>query len=117
MATVLIVDDEAAVSDLLRDLLADLGFNVVTATNGRRALESLASLPDPPALVLSDIMMPQLNGIELARAVKTTPGLQHVPVILMSAVPHTVADGVADAFVGKPFDIDALIALVQAYLA
>jgi CheY-like chemotaxis protein len=115
MTTVLIVDDEAAVSELLSELLHDIGYTVVAAPNGQRALDLLGQMPEPPALVLTDIMMPLLGGVELARAIKSSPATSRVPVILMSAAPFD-GDAPADAFVGKPFDIDVLVALLLEYL-
>lgn len=115
MTTVLIVDDEGAVSELLRDLLMDLGYSAVTALNGQQALDLIERMEERPALILTDVMMPLVSGIELVRAVRAMPELASVPIIMMSAAP-AVADGLANAFVSKPFDIDRLIALLLAYL-
>ncbi len=102
--TVLIVDDEPVILDVLAQLLALEGYEVRRASNGRRAVDAIAS--DPPDLVLSDMMMPEMSGMELTNYLRNQGS--HIPVILMSA---TYADvrlpGVQ--FLSKPFDIDHVL--------
>jgi CheY-like chemotaxis protein len=62
MPTVLIVEDDRPICDLMTDILEDAGYNVVAAANGRRALHRLATLI--PDLILTDIMMPEMDGLE-----------------------------------------------------
>ena len=73
MATVLIVEDEFAIADLLEMALTDEGYRVLTAANGRQGLERLAEGP-PPDLVISDYMMPVLDGAGLLRAMRENRG-------------------------------------------
>jgi CheY-like chemotaxis protein len=114
VTTILIVDDEAPIRELLAWILRDLGFQVQEAINGREAM-ALAST-DPPDLVISDVMMPIMGGPELCRWVKAE--LEPAPpVILTSSVGVHVARGSgADAFVRKPFDLDELEQAVKHYL-
>ena len=114
MRTVLIVDDEAQIRELLSWILKDLGFQVEEAINGREAI-ALAAV-HPPDLVISDVMMPVMGGPELCRWVKTR--LQPAPpVILTSSIERHVARGSgADAFVRKPFDLDELEQAVLQYV-
>jgi chemosensory pili system protein ChpA (sensor histidine kinase/response regulator) len=116
MPTVVIVDDETAISDLLADVLAEFDHEVVTAVNGVDALRAIAALDKVPTLVLSDVMMPQMNGIELAKRLRADQRLQGVPVVLMTAAPGSVRAGIADAVVAKPFNLERLMALLQPYL-
>lgn len=116
MATVLIVDDEAAISDLLADVLGELGYSAVTATNGREALDLIASMPEKPSLVLSDVMMPHLNGVDFVRALRARPAFKGVPLVLMTAAPQAVSEGDADAIMVKPFDLDKVLAVIQELL-
>ena len=112
MATILIVDDEEPVRDFLAHMLTDVGHRTLQAIHGAQALELVAT--ERPDLVVSDIMMPVLNGAELCRRLKTRAGLPVIPVILMSAAGPGAADGTgADAFIAKPFDLSEMEALVE----
>lgn len=109
MATILIVDDEEPVRDFLAQMLADGGHRTLQAVHGAEALELVAK--ERPDLVVSDIMMPVLNGAELCRRLKARTD---TPVILMSAAGPRAADGTgADAFIAKPFDLADMEALVE----
>jgi two-component system phosphate regulon response regulator PhoB len=113
MATVLIVDDEAPVRDFLAGFLEDVGHRTIAAINGTEALALVAQ--ERPDVVLSDIMMPVLNGAELCRRLKAGAETRSIPVILMSSAGQTAAAGTgADAFIAKPFDsLDEVAALVR----
>ena len=111
MATILIVDDEQPLRELLADVLESGGHRVMMAGNGREALTIVAR--DRPDLVVSDVMMPLLNGVRLCRQIKDDPPTASIPVILMSSVGPRVVDGSgADAFLKKPFDLDEVETLV-----
>lgn len=115
MARVIVVDDEEIVAHMIGLLVEDMGHQPVVAANGAEALALLTDSADPPALIISDIAMPDMSGVELARAVKATPTLHDVPVILMSAGSHY--DGpAADHFLSKPFDLDDVHDLIETYV-
>jgi CheY-like chemotaxis protein len=115
MATILIVDDERPLRDLLVAVFAGSGYRVIEASDGRRALELAAA--EHPDAVISDVMMPLMSGLELCRRLKADEGTRGVRVVLMSAVDQQRAEGAgADAFVAKPFDIDELERLVDGLL-
>jgi DNA-binding response OmpR family regulator len=115
MATILIVDDVQPLRELLAEVLESDGHRVLVGGNGREALALIVG--DPPDLVVSDVMMPLLNGVRLCRHLKAEPATATVPVILMSSVGPTVAAGVgADAFIRKPFDLDEVEAVVRTLL-
>ena len=113
MAVVLVVDDEFGIVKLLEEVLGDEGHRVLIATNGRQALERAAV--ERPDLVLTDFMMPVMDGAALMKALARDPALARIPVVVMSSIPEaTVMDrcpGYA-AFVAKPFNIFAVIDLV-----
>ncbi len=113
MATILVVDDERPNREFLAQALADKGHHVLQAFHGRGALRLIAAGPDRLDLVLSDVMMPLMGGVELCRALKADPETAGIPIILMStaAARATVESG-ADALIAKPFDLDELDALV-----
>lgn len=104
---VLIVDDERIILELLRDVLEEEGFVVLTAANGREALQVIERTPI--ALVLTDLMMPEVSGMELARQLHTNPVTAAIPIMLMSAVPPHQIDDLFVVVFHKPFLIDAVI--------
>ncbi len=112
---ILVVDDEVAIAELLRELLDHDGVEVLVAHNGQEALEALQE--DRPRLILSDVMMPVLDGRELCRRVRADPATSHIAIILMSAA-HQKGAGEwgADAFIRKPFDLLTLTELVDRFL-
>ena len=119
MPQILIVEDE---HDMLEDLVAIFeleGFDVVAVENGRAALE--AALREKPDVILSDIRMPEMNGIELLREIRSRPDMADIPFIFHSAY-HTdeyvtLANGAgADDFLAKPTAIDKMIETVRSYL-
>lgn len=112
MATILLVEDEAPVREVLAMVLEDAGHTVVHAIHGRQALDLVAQ--QRPDLIIADIMIPVLNGTDLCRRLKAAAGTRPIPVILMSAAGAQLADGAcADAFLEKPFDLERLEALVE----
>lgn len=115
MAKVLIVDDEQPVREFIAQVLTEDGYDTVTATDGKQALELVEQ--EQPDLIISDTMMPVLNGAELCRRLKHGPETLGIPIILMSSAGRQVASGSgADDFLDKPFDLLRLDALVQRWL-
>ena len=116
---ILIVDDDAANCELLRDLLTAEGYTVDVTHSGRGALEKIeARAPD---LVLLDVMMPEENGFVVCRKIKERFTQQYVPVILLTVLedPASVEQGFnvgADDFVSKPFERRVLMARVRSVL-
>lgn len=115
-ATVLIVEDEPATAEAIAHLLRDDGFQVAladTGTDGMHAFETLA-----PDLILLDLMLPGLNGLEVCRAIRRT---SDVPIIIISARAADLEKVVgleagADDYVTKPFSIAELRARINALL-
>jgi CheY-like chemotaxis protein len=113
MAVVLVVDDEVGIVKLLEDVLTDEGHRVLTAMNGQQALDRAAT--EKPALVLTDYMMPVMDGAALVKAMAADALLADIPVAIMSSIPETtVAQRCSGyvAFVRKPFNIFAVVDLV-----
>ncbi len=108
---VLVVDDERYIVDLLSDLLEDEGYRVERAYDGVAALEQVSR--NPPDLIVADVMMPRLDGLSLADEINSR-GLD-IPIILMSAAVTPRTDHVA--FIPKPFDIDAMLHLIERLLS
>jgi CheY-like chemotaxis protein len=118
MATILIVDDERPVRQFLVAAFQQEGHQVLEASHGRQALNIVAAASPHPDIVISDVMMPLLGGIELCNMLKADPSTADIPVVLMSAAhPRATAESAADAIIGKPFDLDTLDRLVQRLLS
>lgn len=117
MTTILVVDDEYLIADILSFALEDEGFSVVTASNGRKGLDALDRVK--PALIITDFMMPAMDGLEFASAVRALPSLLQVPIILISGAQAHIGmqrPDLFDAVLPKPFNIDAIIAEVRKLL-
>lgn len=118
MKTVLVVEDEFGVADLILTALEDEGYRVLKAAHGAQALERLAE--ERPDLIISDFMMPVMDGPTFAAQLKTMDGLAAVPIIMMSAVPESALRAKFDrydAFLQKPFRIYDLVDAVDRILA
>lgn len=112
-STILVVEDDDSIADLLADLLSDEGYRVLVAHDGLSALRSVRRVR--PAMVLSDCMMPGLHGMQFVRELRRHPATRTIPVVLMSSV-RPRGPGLADVpFLAKPFDVDDLLALVARY--
>lgn len=114
--SILVVDDEADVRDLLSETLAEEGFEVHAAPSGEAALEHLSG-GKPADLVLMDVVMPGISGVEAAKRIRALrPGL---PVVLISGAPPPVRPWPppeAAAFFAKPLDMKRLVAELRALL-
>lgn len=117
MRTVLIVDDEFGGSDVLAAALEDEGYRVFTAANGKRALERLGE--NKPDLVITDFMMPLMNGAQLGKAMRDDARYRDIPIIIISAVAEeAVRERFSDyqAFLRKPFRVATLLEAIVAII-
>jgi CheY-like chemotaxis protein len=117
MTTVLVVDDEFGIVDVVETILADEGYRVVTASNGKQGLVTLSE--EKPDVILLDFMMPILGGAEMLHAMAAQPAYQRIPVIMMSSLrEEAVAErckGYA-GFLHKPFRATAVLSAVARVL-
>ena len=116
MKKILVVDDEKPISDIIKFNMAKEGYEVLTAFDGREALEVFAA--ENPDIIILDLMLPEIDGLEVARTIRKT---SNVPIIVLSAK-DTEFDKVigleigADDYVTKPFSNRELQARVKALL-
>src|SRR5512142_2824076 len=113
-ARVLVVDDEPQITRVLRTVLSSQGYQVRTAAEGESALANFGEWK--PELVITDLYMPHMDGIELCRRIRST---SNVPIIVLSVKGEEktkveALDSGADDYVTKPFGIDELLARVRA---
>jgi CheY-like chemotaxis protein len=116
--TVLVVDDDPGVLEVLELALGAEGYSVVVARNGREALDQAAA--SQPSLMLVDLMMPIMDGWQFVREVRKVDDLGTTPVIVLSAarnVDEAVRDLGVEAVVSKPFNLDDLLELVASHAA
>ena len=112
MAFILVVDDEFGMAETLRDLLRDEGYKAEAVFSGQQAMERMAL--ERPRLVLTDYMMPAMNGPELVEAMRAHPTLADVPVVMMSsAPPHFWSHLPCAALLPKPFRLKPLLEVVR----
>lgn len=119
MSHVLVVDDSPSQREMISTLLRTNGIVVTVASNGEEALERLQSgLPD---LVITDVVMPRMNGYEFCRKLKNSPETEHIPVLMCTSKKEEfdrywgMKQG-ADAYIAKPFTPKELSKTVQQLL-
>jgi DNA-binding NtrC family response regulator len=105
--SILVVDDDHDMAEVLEELLDEEGYRVRCAFNGEAALREIAH--EPPDLVLADVVMPQVDGVSLAKQLQARG--RAVPVVLMSAV-YSYVDVPGLPFLPKPFNLDALLRVI-----
>jgi two-component system response regulator CpxR len=110
--TVLVVDDDDAIREIMAEVLRDEGFDVVCAGNGAQALNELRKEPHLD-LMLLDLMMPVMSGWELLEELQASSPLSRIPVIVVSAM---TAPGACE-HLSKPIDLDRLLAAVHRAVA
>ncbi len=116
MAHVVIADDDYGMLTLVANLVHQLGWTSDLASDGVEAWQKVQQVV--PDLVVSDISMPVMNGLDLLGAIKSSPSLQHIPVVLMSSADNEAAARAAgcDAFVAKPFGGQTILTLLPQLL-
>jgi DNA-binding response OmpR family regulator len=118
--TLFLAEDEEGTATLLKFLLARGGYTVVHAADGQQAQTMIDQMP-PPALVLLDIMLPYLNGLQLLAHIRQKADWQHVPIIMLTAdsnerdIEQALAAGAND-YIVKPFNPRELTARLQRFL-
>ncbi len=112
---ILLAEDEASIAEMLQTVLEEEGYEVVRAENGLEALQLLAGLPQPPLLVLTDVMMPGMDGREMVKQMQADPTYKEIPVVVMSAASagNRLKPLEYAAFLTKPFDLDELITVIS----
>ncbi len=111
---IVVVDDDPMIRFLVQEYLKASGFAVETCASGREALSSVASAT--PSLVILDLQMPEMNGVEVLEQLRANPATAGVPVLMLSANAsdaHTLSATQADAYLEKPFAMQALLEAVS----
>jgi CheY-like chemotaxis protein len=117
MPTVLVVDDEFGIVDVLETVLTDEGYRVLTACNGRQGLERLSA--EKPDVVLLDFMMPMLGGAEMLATMAAEPAYRDIPVIMISSLGENAIAAKCTGYVAylrKPFKATAVLTTIARVL-
>ncbi|MGA1867611.1 MAG: response regulator [bacterium] len=114
--TILIVEDSHTQALKLQNILQEIGYIVMVALNGKEAMVSLKK--ERPNIVISDIVMPDMNGYELCRQIKADEKLKNIPVLLLTTLsePEDIIKGLdcgADSFLIKPYEREQLLSHIQ----
>jgi CheY-like chemotaxis protein len=115
--SILIVDDEFGLAEMLRDMLRELEYDVALAINGQLALQVLQERSVD--LVITDLMMPVMDGLELGAAIRNNEALRHLPIVMMTSLPTAVPQQhhLFDAVIRKPFTPELLMRTVKECMA
>ncbi|MBT4530495.1 MAG: response regulator [Phycisphaerae bacterium] len=116
---ILIVDDEAHILQVLSLKLRNCGYDIATAVDGEDALHQAKS--DIPDLIISDVQMPYMNGLELSHALSNDPVTSHIPIVILTARGHTLETSDTDIpnvrkVLSKPFSPRGIAELVSELL-
>lgn len=109
---ILIVDDEQDLLDSLAEFFQDEGFSVATARNGAEALAQLGN-SDLPSVVILDLLMPVMSGIEVYETMQSNPRLARLPVVVSTSDPSRAPSGVL--IMKKPVNLARLLSTVRQY--
>lgn len=117
--TVLIVDDEIHIQELIKFNLTKNGFDVITCGDGLEALKIVEN--EKPDIILLDLMLPGMDGLEVCKKIRRTPGIEDIPIIMITAKGEELDKILglelgADDYITKPFSVRELVARVKAML-
>lgn len=109
--TILVVDDDPEILNMLNVRLSNSGYHVITATDGELALEKAEN--EQPAIVVLDVMMPKKTGWEVARALRQNEATKDIKIVMLTAIGPQMNEMTAplygaDAYIDKPFDFKKL---------
>lgn len=115
MKTILLIDDNEMIRENTAEILALSNYNVLTAENGRKGLE--LAISKQPDLILCDVMMPEMNGLDLLKKIRETEHINKTPVILLTARAERtdINKGLeygADEYLAKPYEGDQLLRII-----
>jgi CheY-like chemotaxis protein len=115
MKTILIVEDDIAIAEFLREILQDMGYTIMRAVNGREGLQQLEV--STPELIITDLMMPIMNGRQFCVDVRADERYKHIPIIMMSAIrPVNLDPSSYTIFLPKPFALETLFDILDQLL-
>ena len=113
--TIMVVDDEGVIVDVVEKILQSKGYNVITALSGRECLEALKT--KPVDLILLDIMMPEMDGWDVCENIKSNKKTEKIPIIFLTAKADPISRSMgvlaSQDYISKPFDVKDLLSRVN----
>ncbi|MBI5592764.1 MAG: response regulator [Deltaproteobacteria bacterium] len=118
--TILVVEDDPLNMKLIRDVLTHRGDTVLNAGNGRKGVD--LAIEKNPDLILMDIQLPVMDGVEATRLIKTDPSTRHIPVVALTGYAmdedeKRMREAGCDGYLSKPFKLKKLFQVIDAFLA
>jgi two-component system cell cycle response regulator DivK len=118
-ATILVVEDNPWNAQLVSDMLGTMGYNIIEVNNGVRGIEIAQS--QQPDLILLDVMLPDINGAEVARQLKSSDDTKHIPIVALTAnasnaIYRECEEAGCDSFMTKPYTKNSLVSTIRQYL-
>jgi twitching motility two-component system response regulator PilH len=120
MTKILVVDDTPSIRELISSYLRDSGYQVIEATNGKEALEK--ALDNKPDIVVTDVVMPEMNGFELCRNLKKNPDMENLRIVVCTSKNQDIDRlwGIkqgADVYLTKPFTQEEIMEAIKSVAA
>jgi CheY-like chemotaxis protein len=115
MKTILLVEDDEDLREIMASVLRDAGYYVSEAEHGLEALEQLDQMPSAPCLVLLDLMMPIMSGPEFLSELRSAQRIDSLNIVVLSASGKTSDAPEAKRFIRKPFDSAVLLGLAEEF--
>jgi CheY-like chemotaxis protein len=115
--SILVIEDDPAICQTVKDLLEIEGYDVNIASNGRVAAEMLSTLDQMPCVILLDLMMPVMNGWQFLDVQRNDPKLKDIPVVICSAYEESARSVNPNGFIPKPLKLGSLLSAVQKFCA
>ncbi len=115
---VLVVEDNDDIRQIVELVMRSAGMEVITASNGREAIDALTRSPVAPCVIFSDVMMPVMDGLEFCRWKAAREEYRQIPVVLLtaySAAAESLRDVPIAACLAKPVDVDTLVTVARSY--
>ncbi len=121
MKTIFIVEDEESSANLAKIILEQEGYGVIIASTGQEAIDSLKGFQELPNLILLDILLPKVNGIEVCKWIRSQPRFENIPIVIFTALVQEEdrIEGLkagANEYITKPFSIDKLLDIIKEYI-
>ncbi|MDQ6901525.1 MAG: response regulator [Bacteroidota bacterium] len=119
MPRIFVIDDDTDLLNVVKTLLIKRSFDVSTFTDWQSASDALKK--NEPQLILLDVFLPGVDGLDISHRLKSSPVTKHIPILLFSAFPHITENAIrdygVDDFITKPFEVNDLIKKVHSILS
>ena len=114
MAKILLIDDEESLLDIIQEILIDAGYSVIAVDSAVKGLDYMKTCEELPDLIVTDVAMPQMTGVEMIDQVRANPEWSYIPVVFLSASLTLKREGGVvtipnSSYLRKPFEVEDLV--------